>query len=109
MPTASSPPDEVNPRAGSRSSGDAPARSAARILGPHLLTIHAKDFLSEVGNIRGFTHLFQGDVPWQAVMAALREVAYDGYLVAEVPPYRFAPEEGIRDIGRKLDILLGLG
>lgn len=80
-----------------------------RILGPHLLTVHAKDFLSEVGNIRGFTHLFQGDVPWYEVMMALREVAYDGYLVAEVPPYRFAPDEGIRDIGRKLDILLGLG
>ncbi|MBX3029902.1 MAG: sugar phosphate isomerase/epimerase [Chloroflexi bacterium] len=79
-----------------------------RILGPHLLTVHAKDFLSEVGNIRGFTHLFQGDVPWHEVMVALREAAYDGYLVAEVPPYRFAPEEGIRDIGRKLDILLGL-
>jgi hexulose-6-phosphate isomerase len=80
-----------------------------RILGPHLLTVHVKDFLSEVGNIRGFTHLFQGDVPWADVMAALRDVGYDGYLVAEVPPYRFAPEEGIRDIGRKLDLLLRLG
>jgi len=79
-----------------------------RLLGPHLLTIHVKDFLPEIGNIRGFTHLFQGDVPWGAVMKALREVDYQGYLVAEVPPYRFAPDEGIRDIGRKLDILLGL-
>jgi hexulose-6-phosphate isomerase len=77
-----------------------------RILGTHLLTVHLKDFLSEIGNIRGFTHLFQGDVPWAEVMSALRDVGYRGYLVAEVPPYRFAPEEGIRDIGRKLDLLL---
>lgn len=64
-----------------------------RILGPHLLTIHVKDFISEIGNIRGFTHLFQGDVPWRAVMSALRDVDYQGYLVAEVQPYQFAQKK----------------
>jgi L-ribulose-5-phosphate 3-epimerase len=79
-----------------------------RLLAGRLLSIHLKDFVDEIGNIRGFTHLFQGDVPWESVMRALRDVGYDGYLIAEVPPYRFAPDEGIRDISRKLDILLGL-
>ncbi len=79
-----------------------------RLLGRRLLSIHLKDFIDEIGNIRGFTHLFQGNVPWESVMRALRDVGYHGYLIAEVPPYRFAPDEGIRDISRKMDILLGL-
>jgi L-ribulose-5-phosphate 3-epimerase len=76
------------------------------ILGDHLLNVHLKDFLQDINNIRGFTHLFQGDVPWGRVMQALREVGYSGYLIAEVPPYPYCPEEGIRDISRKIDILL---
>ena len=81
-----------------------------RLLGKRrLLSIHLKDYLEEIGNIRAFTHLFQGNVPWDRVMEALRHVAYEGYLIAEVPPYPFAPEEGIWDISRKIDILLGLG
>lgn len=79
-----------------------------RLLAGRLLSIHLKDFIDEIGNIRAFTHLFQGDVPWESVMRALRDVGYAGYLIAEVPPYRFAPDEGIRDISRKMDILLGL-
>jgi hexulose-6-phosphate isomerase len=79
-----------------------------RILGGgRLLTVHLKDYLASVNNIRAFTHLFQGDVPWGRVMAALHDVGYGGYLVAEVPPYPYCPEEGIRDIARKMDILTG--
>ncbi len=78
-----------------------------RILGgKRIRNVHLKDFDSNIGNIRGFTHLFQGDVPWDRVMTALRAVGYDGYLIAEVPPYRFAPQQGIRDISRRMDILL---
>ena len=81
-----------------------------RILGGNrLLNVHLKDYLESVNNIRGFTHLFQGDVPWERTMQSLRDVGYEGYLIAEVPPYRYCPEEGIRDISRKLDILMGLG
>lgn len=76
------------------------------ILGAHLMNVHLKDFSEDINNIRGFTHLFQGDVPWDKVMQALREVGYSGYLIAEVPPYPYCPEEGIRDISRKIDILL---
>jgi L-ribulose-5-phosphate 3-epimerase len=80
-----------------------------RILGARRLrSIHLKDYLESVNNIRAFTYLFQGNVPWERVMAALRDVGYQGYLIAEVPPYPFCPEEGIRDTGRKMDILLGL-
>jgi L-ribulose-5-phosphate 3-epimerase len=79
-----------------------------RILGPRLRSVHLKDFVESINNIRAFTWLFQGSVPWDRVMQALRDVAYDGYLIAEVPPYPFCPEQGIRDTARRIDILLGL-
>ena len=80
-----------------------------RILGgDRLKSIHIKDYLESVNNIRGFTHLFQGDVPWESTMSSLRDVGYEGFLIAEVPPYKFCPEEGIRDISRKMDILTSL-
>jgi L-ribulose-5-phosphate 3-epimerase len=76
-----------------------------RILSTRLLNVHLKDYLESINNITAFTHLFQGSVPWERVMRALREVRYTGYLIAEVPPYAFCPEEGIWDISRKIDIL----
>jgi hexulose-6-phosphate isomerase len=79
-----------------------------RILGRRLLNIHLKDYLESINNIQAFTYLFQGSVPWDRVMRALRDVGYKGYLIAEVPPYPFCPEEGIWDISRKIDILLGI-
>ena len=78
-----------------------------RILGRRLLNVHLKDYNESINNIRAFTWLFQGDVPWDRVMRALRDVGYDGYLIAEVPPYPYAPEEGIRDTSRRIDILIG--
>ncbi len=80
-----------------------------RILGRRLLNIHLKDYNESINNIRAFTWLFQGDVPWDRVMQALRDVGYDGYLIAEVPPYPYAPEQGIRDTSRRIDILTGGG
>ena len=78
-----------------------------RILGKkRVLSIHLKDYGEQINNIRAFTYLFQGSVPWDRVMDALREIEYSGYLIAEVPPYPFCPEEGIRDISRKMDILI---
>jgi L-ribulose-5-phosphate 3-epimerase len=78
-----------------------------RILGKkRLFNIHLKDYSELINNIRGFTYLFQGSVPWARVMESLRDVGYDGYLIAEVPPYPFRPDEGVRDISRKMDILI---
>lgn len=76
------------------------------ILGERILSVHLKDYDEGINNIRAFTHLFQGSVPWDRVMRALQHIGYQGYLIAEVPPYPFCPEEGIRDISRKMDILI---
>ncbi len=77
-----------------------------RILGKRVFSVHLKDYLESINNIRGFTYLFQGNVPWDRVMEALHEIKFKGFLIAEVPPYPFCPEEGVRDISRKMDILL---
>ncbi len=77
-----------------------------RILAKRLLSIHLKDYNESINNIRAFTWLFQGSVPWDAVMTALRDVGYDGYLIAEVPPYPFRPDLGIRELSRRIDILI---
>jgi hexulose-6-phosphate isomerase len=62
-----------------------------QVLGDHLVKVHVKDFLSEVGNIHGFTYLLHGDVPWVEVIRELKDVGYDDYLTAELsPPENFA-------------------
>jgi len=69
--------------------------------------IHVKDFrLSD----RNFCYLLQGDVPWQKVMAALRETGYDGYLTVEneVPPYPSSPEQTVFDASHALGRILDL-
>ncbi len=54
-----------------------------RTLGRHLAHVHAKDYdLSKPGR-SGFCGLGEGHVDWPAVLAALREVSYDGPLVYE--------------------------
>jgi len=58
-----------------------------RILGRRIRMIHAKDFRMAVGNIQGFVMLLEGDVNWPEVVAALKDVGYDGALVAEFGAY----------------------
>jgi L-ribulose-5-phosphate 3-epimerase len=55
-----------------------------RILGSRICKVHLKDFSLRVGNLGGFVDLLRGDVDFRAVMAALREVGYDDYLVVEM-------------------------
>lgn len=81
-----------------------------RILGRRIRKVHVKDFKLEIGNIRGFTNLLHGDVNWPGVISALRDVGYDGYLIAEImPPYGFYAEKMIYDISSSLDWILGKG
>lgn len=63
-----------------------------RVLGPRIACVHFKDYKVNVGTLDGFVELLQGDVDYRAVMAALREVGYDGYAIAEVFPTKLAPQ-----------------
>lgn len=79
-----------------------------RILGDRIKKVHVKDFKTGIGNLTGFVNLLHGDVNWPAVVAALQDIGYQGYLTAEImPPYRYHPERMIRDIAGALDCILG--
>jgi len=56
-----------------------------RVLGPRIQMVHMKDARRRIAT-EGIVAagLLQGDVNWPEVMAALREVGYDGWLSAEV-------------------------
>ncbi len=73
-----------------------------RILGRRIAKVHVKDYDSRT---RSVTYLLQGDVNWPEVMRALREVGYDDYLTAELPPYRFFPEKMLADTASTLRLL----
>jgi len=69
-----------------------------RILGNRIKKIHLKDFVRSIGNLSGFVKLLEGDVDYGAVMAALRDIHYDGWLTAE---YSFTEEtysDGVQQI-----------
>jgi L-ribulose-5-phosphate 3-epimerase len=78
------------------------------ILGERIARVHVKDFKTQVGNITGFVQLLEGDVNWPAVMAALRRIGYDGYLTAEVPPYRHLARKGILDLASSIDAITSM-
>jgi hexulose-6-phosphate isomerase len=78
------------------------------ILGHRIKAVHVKDFRCAVGTVEGFVDLCEGDVPWTAVMAALREVGYDGPLTAElIPHYPSNPALRCANASRALDVILG--
>jgi hexulose-6-phosphate isomerase len=60
-----------------------------RILGPHVLQLHIKEYsrkkLDEDGRWDGFAvELGEGDNDWPAIMQALDDIGYDGWGIAEV-------------------------
>lgn len=82
-----------------------------RILGQRIYRVHVKDFQRAVGTMDGFTHLFDGDVDWAAVMASLADTGYldEGFLTAEVPPYRHVRgNHRIAQLGASLEVIFSL-
>jgi len=77
------------------------------ILGRHIRAVHVKDYRLGVGAPGGFVNVFEGDVDWPAVCAALKAVPFDGPLVAEVlPAFRHHPEMLWQNAGLALDCLM---
>lgn len=76
-----------------------------RILGDRIKRVHIKDFKRSVGTAKGFCDLLEGDVNWPEVMKALKKIGYDGYITAEMMPWR--PD--LLDVTSKaMDKILGL-
>lgn len=79
-----------------------------RILGQRVKAIHMKDFRCAVGNMGGFVMLMEGDVNWPQVMAALREIGYEGALTAEYWTYAHSREAMLRQVKVGLDHIMAL-
>jgi len=78
-----------------------------KILGNRIRKVHVKDFHTHIGNITGFTNVLQGDLNWLGVRNALREVGYDGYVIAEVSGYKTLPDLGVRHCGEAMRRIFG--
>ncbi|OQB34171.1 MAG: L-ribulose-5-phosphate 3-epimerase UlaE [Candidatus Hydrogenedentes bacterium ADurb.Bin170] len=79
-----------------------------RILGHRVCAVHAKDFRASAGNFDGFVMLMEGDVNWPEVMAALKEIGFDGALTAEYGPYQHSTEVMLRHVRTSLEAIISL-
>ena len=77
-----------------------------RILGERIAKVHFKDYRHCVGNINGFCDLLAGDVDYKAVMEALRQVGYDGWVTAEMGPYPVSNEVSLAHASHAMDCIL---
>ncbi|MDA0746111.1 MAG: sugar phosphate isomerase/epimerase [bacterium] len=77
------------------------------ILGSRVKEVHLKDFRANVGTIEGFVQLLEGDVNWPEVMAALKEVGFDGFVTAEMFPYKHFGDVVLRHTSVSMDAILG--
>ncbi|MCL6605042.1 MAG: sugar phosphate isomerase/epimerase [Paenibacillus sp.] len=79
-----------------------------RILGSRIKKVHFKDYRREAGGLHGFVDLLAGDVDYPAVMAAFKEIGYDGYAAAEmIPNYAHHTEQIIYNTSASMDVILG--
>jgi hexulose-6-phosphate isomerase len=78
-----------------------------RILGRRIKELHLKDYREAVGTVAGFVNLLEGDVNWPEVMTALAEIDYEGYLTAEVFPYRHRGDAILRHTSESMDRIMG--
>jgi hexulose-6-phosphate isomerase len=74
-----------------------------RTLGKRIKKVHVKDF--NVG-AKTWEWLLEGNVPWVEVTKALKEIGYNDFLTAELPPYPVFPEQMVYDTGKHLDKII---
>ena len=60
--------------------------------------IHFKDAVE----LKSTTYLLQGDINWDNVMKAIREIGYEGWIIVELPLYKRYPELMIESTGKAL-------
>jgi L-ribulose-5-phosphate 3-epimerase len=79
-----------------------------QVLGPRVRKVHFKDFKVGIGNLGGFVDLLRGDVNFPAVMAALRQVGYDGDAAVEMFPKPELAEHCIRQAAQDMRHILAM-
>jgi len=85
------------------------AQQWLRILDQRVVGIHFKDFRKSVGTVDGFVDLLEGDLDWPEIMAAIKEIGYDGPIAAEmIPCYQHFAEVRVANTSNAMDALLGM-
>ena len=76
-------------------------------LGEHICQFHVKDFDKHINTLYGWRNIFQGQVSWDKVAAAVKAIGYRGYLVGEpaLSPYLYQQEELVRTTSSALERL----
>jgi len=78
------------------------------ILAEKIKKVHFKDYRIAAGGLHGFVDLLAGDVNYPAVMQALANVGYDGWVSAEmIPNYKYFTETIIYNTSNAMDQILG--
>ena len=78
-----------------------------KILGNRIKKVHFKDYRIASGGLHGFVDLLAGDVNYPAVVKALRDIGYDGYVTGEmIPAYTHYPETIIYNTSLAMDKIL---
>lgn len=79
-----------------------------KILGSRIKKVHFKDYRKAAGGLHGFVDLLAGDVNYPAVVEALKNVGYDGWVTAEmIPNYNHYNEALIYNTSNSMDKILG--
>lgn len=75
-------------------------------LGPRIKRVHVKDYKLTTGAGQGrFVDLLEGDVNWKAVMAALKQAGYRGFLSPEIGARPEDPDHLLK-VSKALDKIL---
>ena len=78
-----------------------------RILGNRIKKIHFCDYRFEQAGLGAFVDLFEGDVDYHEVMAALKDISYDDWVTVEfLPNYRRFPYQSIINARLSLNRIL---
>ena len=77
-----------------------------KILSNRIAKIHFKDYIRSNGTLDGFVNILEGDVDYKAVMKALDEIGYNGWVTAEVFPINGSTEEALKINSLAMDQIL---
>ena len=75
----------------------------------HIKKLHFCDCRSEQAGLGMFVDLFEGDVDFEAVMAAIRRIGYDDWITVEfLPNYRRFPYQSVINARLSLETILSI-
>lgn len=79
-----------------------------KILGKRIKKVHFKDFKLSIGNINGFVKLLEGDINWNGVIRAFKDICYDGWVIGEMFAQPICPERLIYETAENMRGIVNL-